>query len=307
MYKKLIIGGILAALISGAAFAQSLLPYFPKGPIESKYSATGPWGTVGVTTTTEPCDREGNLCDVFYPTALGTNPIKHLSRGFRHPVIVWGNGSADTPVPQEAYATLLRHWASWGFIVIKTRDGATGQGETMIDTANYIIGADNDPHSIFHNMVDPDNIGATGHSQGGGSTMVLFAQQNELFKTFVGIHPAAQAFADGCKCSTSLESLGTPTRGSIFYIGGALDPIGNADMVSGYYLATNNAVNKVGGVITGTSHLDVQGDPDCGSPTLCFTGVKPYLGYTTAWFMWKLQGAADGPAAFNKFGEFTRP
>lgn len=59
-------------------------------------------------------------------------------------------------------------------------------------------------------------------------------------------------------------------------------------------------------MITLGSHTEIEGSPDCtpgGLPASCNIGVYPLLGYPTAWFMWKLQDAPDGPAAFRRDGE----
>jgi hypothetical protein len=49
-----------------------------------------------------------------------------------------------------------------------------------------------------------------------------------------------------------------------------------------------------------------MGKPACDRDS-CAIGVYGYLGYPTAWFMWKLQGATDAPAAFKSVGgEFTQ-
>jgi len=133
-------------------------PNLPTKPIEQKYYADGAW-TVAQTFTPAGCDSKGNPCDIFYPANLGAN-------GFHHPIIVWANGSGTTPIPATTYAYLLHHLASWGFVVIATRDGTTGTGQTVLDSANYIKARNADSGSIFYGKLDTTRIGAMGHSQG---------------------------------------------------------------------------------------------------------------------------------------------
>lgn len=90
--------------------------------------------TVSVTS----CPREGNVCDIWYPTDLGSNPLRGERTGFCHPVIVSANGPGDS-VPTDKNATFPRYLACWDFLVIRSRDGSSVGGETVVDANNYIL------------------------------------------------------------------------------------------------------------------------------------------------------------------------
>lgn len=285
-------GLCLLSLVSSAAFAA----YTPKGPIEQKYMADGPWA-VTYTATTVACDREGNLCDIWYPTNLGAN-------GFHHPVISWANGSGQVP---PVYSYWLRHLATWGFIVVGTRDTGTSSGGTVTDAANYIITQGNTAGSLFYGKVDGTKAGVAGHSQGGCTAAKLFATRQAPFSAYYAAHPSP-AWITPFLCGLSLPSevQNTTNTGAIFYMSGAQDGGGNTggDLLTKYYAPTNSTATKALGVLTLAAHNDVSGNPGCQGGG-CTTGVYGYLGYPTAWFMWKLQGASDGPAAFSSSnGEF---
>jgi hypothetical protein len=100
-------------------------PNYPTGTIELKYYAMGSWGV-----TVKPgfgcCDSLGNSFDVYYPTNLGAG-------GFVHPIITWGNGTNGSAA---AVDYLLRHFASWGFVIVATEDKNTGAGQTILDAAS---------------------------------------------------------------------------------------------------------------------------------------------------------------------------
>lgn len=298
---------VTAWLLALASIASvSAATYTPTGPIERKYSVDGPWATT-TTATTQPCDSKGNVCDIWYPTGLGTNPLRRVASGFRHPVIVFANGTADT-VPADKNAYFLRHLASWGFVVIRSRDGSTGPGTTVMDTANYILALGRDGHSVFFNKLDPANVGLAGHSQGGGTTVKLFGENNPMFRTYVPIETPERPICVIANCAPDLGSLPTVTRGSIFYIGGDIDPVSPLAVNLSYYVPTSTTIDKVLGMIALGSHTEIEGNPDCapgGIPGSCNIGVYPLLGFPTAWFMWKLQGASDGPAAFGPDGELA--
>jgi dienelactone hydrolase len=274
----------------------------PKGPVEQKYRAQGPWVSVSKTVSPAVCDRENNLCDIWYPTSLGANPIKGLSSGFKHPVVVWANGTGQVPAKYEYY---LRHLASWGFIVIASRDTGTGTGGTTVDAANYIIARGNSTGDIFSGKVDAANVGASGHSQGGSTILKLASNNTAPFKAFVPVHSVAGLFGLLC-CGLLNGNMGsTPATKSILILGGTGDN-DNASENRSFYTATANVATKAVGIINGAQHDDILGQPGCGGVSRCTHGTYPYQGYAAAWLMWKLQGATDVQAAFAPSGEFRQ-
>lgn len=278
-------------LLIGLASLSQAQSYTPKGPIEQSYMANGPW-SVTQTATSVACEREGNFCDIWYPTNLGAN-------GFRHPVVAWANGSGQVPM---VYQYWLRHLATWGFIVVGSRDTGSSSGGTVIDAANYIINQGNTAGSIFFGKVDGTKVGVAGHSQGGCTVAKLFSTQAAPFSVYYSIHPTPM-FLSGLFCGLQKSQLANG-RGAILYMNSVGDG-GAGDTQNNYYNATTNAAaTKALGILAQAKHDDVMGNPNCVN-TNCITGVYGYLGYPTAWFMWKLQGATDGPAAFSSSsGEF---
>lgn len=215
----------------------------------------------------------------------------------------YGRTGAD---PKNAY--FLRHLASWGFIVIRSRDGSTGQGDTVIDATNHLLDLSRNPSSVFYGKVDAGKIGLAGHSQGAATAARLFSRNSLLFKTYVPIATPLRAVCVVADCTIDLGALPKVTSGSIFYVGGDLDVVSSLPTNVGYYLPTANGVDKVMGMIALGGHTEIEGSPDCASggvPASCNLGVYPLLGYPTAWFMWKLQGVEDGPAAFAEDGELA--
>lgn len=289
---------VAAAALGLAACSHAPAPaYTTKGPIEAKYQATGPW-TVSRTVSATPCDREEQLCDIWYPSELGTNPIKGLTRGFRHPMISWANGSGQTP---EVYEDYLRHLASWGFIVVAARDKSTGNGDTTIDATRYMIAEAESPSSLFYNRIDVAKIGAAGHSQGGASITNLHARADPLFKTYLGFHTAPWFFSKHCCAVVPDSYIGTQVTASIFQWSSTPDS-GTPD----WYDPIPASAPKAYALLKYARHADVAGKPGCENVS-CAQGPYGYLGYSTAWLMWQLQGAADGGEAFRQNGEFFRP
>ncbi|QNQ09849.1 hypothetical protein [Sphingomonas alpina] len=296
-----IIAVTLVMVVPSAGLAA---PNLPTKPIEQKYYADGTWA-VSQTVTAANCDSKGSVCDIYYPTNLGAG-------GFKHPIIVWANGSGTSPIAPATYAFVLRHFASWGFVVIATRDGTTGEGQTVIDSANYIKARNADSGSIFYNQLDTTKIGAMGHSQGASGAINGMLKSTNLIRTAIAIEIAQQAFCNPASNCLLTATLTGATSGSVFYIAGSNDGLISPDTQwfgsqlnsnTAYYNATPAALNKVKAILKGPNHNDVQGTPNCPSGLgFCTNGAHGYLGYPTAWMMWQLQGAADGQQAFKASG-----
>jgi hypothetical protein len=278
-------------------------PNYPAGPIELKYYADGPWA-VTVSVGGACCDSAQNKFDLYYPTQLGAN-------GFKHPILTWANGSFAN---SSLYTYYLKHMASWGFVVIATQDSQTGPGQTVLDGANYLKSANNEPQSLFYQKLNVNEIGSFGHSQGSGGALNALIKSAGLIKTAIAIEIPAQIWcSSGANCANTTQM----TSGSIFLIDGSADglispetqplPISlqGEQSVDGYYQGTPNQIVKLKGSLKGPNHNDIQGQPDCKPvPVGCANGVYGYLGYTTAWFMYQLQGDSYAHGAFvNPTGE----
>lgn len=302
-------------LTLGALFAlgpaQSQAPNYPAQPTELKYYSDGPWQTT--MTRVESCFTKnviGELaqsldCEIYHPTALGTNPDQP-GASFAHPIVVWGNGTGAA-LPG-AYAYWLEHLASWGFVVIRTNDAIAGSGETLVGSMNYLLARNTDPTSIFFGKLDAARVGAAGHSQGAAGALNAMNMSGGTIRTAVTFHlPFNAACVLPCVDEASLAAA---TQGSVFFVSGTNDIIsrdtqllpGPLSSNTAFYNVTPSALTKAKAILIGGAHNDITGSPGC--LLLCNRGVHGYLGYPTAWLMWRLQGASDGHDAFrNATGE----
>lgn len=291
------IGTLLA--VTCIAPAQARVPtYETKGPIEARYQVLGPWSVTQMTTR-DACDRKDKLCDIWYPTQLGTDALKGSKRGYRHPVVSWANGTGQKP---EKYAYYLKHLASWGFIVVASRDTSTGNGATTEDAAKYVLKLGETPSSPFYGRVDATNVGAVGHSQGGAAVTSLHARLSPVFKTYVALHTSPWFFSALCCKVTPSSYRKSNVTASIFQWTSTPDS-GTSD----WYDPVPDTAEKAFALLRYTAHADIQnGDrPDC-ARLGCVQGMYPYLGYSTAWLMWRLQASNDVAPAFRRRGEFLR-
>jgi hypothetical protein len=286
----------VAIVAIGLALGACNPPNYPTGTIELKYYAMGSWSV-----TVKPgfgcCDSLGNSFDVYYPTNLGAG-------GFMHPIITWGNGTNGSAA---AVDYLLRHFASWGFVIVATEDKNTGTGQTILDAAKFMIGQNGNSASIFYHKLNVSQVGAVGHSQGAGGVINASNKSGGLIKTVIPIELPAQAW-----CILNLPTCADSknlTSGSVFFVDGSADtlispptqPSGTIgeQSIAAYYNAVPAGVGKVKGTLIGPNHNDVTGQPDCTHAAFpCVNGVYGYLGYPTAWLMFELQGDGYAHGAF---------
>lgn len=275
-------------------------PGTPIGPIGMKYYAPGSWA-VTAETAFACCDSTGHAFDIWYPSDLREG-------GHRHPIISWGNGSKEPP---SKYDYLLRHLASWGFVVIATQQPEAGSGEEITDAARYLIAENSNPASRFFARLDTENVGVIGQSQGAGGSMKALINHPDVFRTAILIERPAQRYCAIGDCpSTSLI-----TQGSVFFINGSRDvispstqtapctlgPWANEQSGACMYEKTPDTVEKLWATLEGADHNDVQGQPGCPEPPgLCAIGAYGFLGYPTAWMMDRLAGDALARGAFTR-------
>ena len=295
-------------MVAANAQVSSVLP---SGGIERKFYSRGPSDVLRAASI-GACDRRGHMCDVWYPADISSGPPRA--------VIVWANGTADAPVSSEVYDHLLSHLASWGFVVVATRDPKTGYGDTVLDSLGYLEKKAQTPGTPFYQRLNLDRVGAAGHSQGATGAINAMLKSQGRVRTSVAFQLPRQMWcspADLCLLTKDLKAART---GSIFYVGGTFDLIISPDRQLGgeklnsltaYYDATPGHLLKAKGLVKLANHNDLLGKPDCKSAALklnlltCTLGVYGYLGLPTAWLAWQLQGADDAGAAFRTGrGEF---
>ncbi|MFJ1766877.1 acetylxylan esterase [Amycolatopsis sp. NPDC088138] len=188
---------------------------------------------------------------VFRPADLG---------GAAHPVILWGNGTGQVPAD---YAPLLRHLASYGFVVAAADTVNSGTGREMLDGARTLVAENARPGSAYFGRIDTAHIGATGHSQGGGGAIAAGA--DPLVTTTVPIAPGPLGW---------VPSL----HGPVLFLGGQFDLVVAPLLlvIPRYYAAWR--VPAVYGELAGATHTTGTGD------------AGGFRGAITAWFRYWLSG-----------------
>jgi len=98
--------------------------------------------------------------------------------------IIWANGTLAIPF---IYHGLLKHFASWGFIVVASWSPFTFFDQIFLNGGMKMCRKLNEQDEKFKGLIDLQNLGASGHSQGGGVSLML--GRNENVKATVAFEP----------------------------------------------------------------------------------------------------------------------
>ena len=246
------------------------------GPIEAKYMANGPYE---VSEVEQPALQNFKKYVLFYPSELE-------STDKQYPVIVLCNGSG-TPVSK--YPAVARHYASWGFIVIGTEElyAWDGFGAEMclrhLERLNDSKELEEGKTNIFYHKIDLANVGIVGHSQGGvGVFNAVNAQAHgTVYKAAVSLSPTNKELAHNLEWDYDPSLMNIPVM-LISGEGGGDDWVVTGEQLKSIYDDIRS--DKLMMRRKDTVHNEVLYAPD---------------GYTTAWFMWHLQGDSEAAKAFT--------
>ncbi len=241
------------------------------GDIETKYLAMGDYKVKNI-------KRKGSEITkkyyIYYPEELKNNDKKY-------PVVVILNGTGVLP---KKYKALFKHLASWGFVVIGNDDGSTGFGKSADETIDLIISENDNSNSIFYGKLDLDNIGITGHSQGGAGvfTATSIMEHKDKYKTAVALSPTHEETAHQFGWKYDLTKINIPT----LMIAGT-----NGDFETQAVIPIEKMIEMYNKIPSskvmlrriGAEHGQILYSAD---------------GYVTAWFMWQLQGDKEASKAF---------
>ncbi|TCK26293.1 acetylxylan esterase [Pseudonocardia endophytica] len=259
----------LRILVAGLLCALTVVALAPAASgVESPTSDDAAQDLISTLAEPGPNDvltESGAQHTIYRPADLG-------APGTRHPVIVWGNGTGAVPL---AYDGLLRHLASYGFIVSAANTTQANDGAAMLAGARELVAADGDPASPYADRVDTNAIGAAGHSQGGAGAMNAGADR--IVRTTVAVQPGPAAVP---------ERL----RGPVLYLAGDNDVVVSpALIVKPFYQRTRQVEAAYAG-LRGAGHLEPV--PDGGG----------FRGLITAWFLSQLDGDRAAAGVFDGDG-----
>ena len=271
----------ILALIAALLFLMSIRPAVPRkytdtvktgGSVEARYLKTG---SLKVKRKKIPAPEPLKTFEIYYP-------LEMRSGNGKYPVVLFLNG---TGIPASKYKALFRHLASWGFIVAGNEDPGTGTGASADLTLQYLLQQNADPDSVFFEKLDTDNIGISGHSQGGAGVFsaISVCEYRSLYKTAVALSPTHEETAHALGWNYELDKISVPV---LMFSGTEGDF--ETQLVLPFEKMTE-MYHKIPGRKamarrTGAEHGETLYNAD---------------GYVTAWFMWQLKGDAEAGEAFT--------
>ncbi|MBC7172555.1 MAG: alpha/beta hydrolase, partial [Polyangiaceae bacterium] len=205
-------------------------------------------------------------CKIYRPAVLG-------EKGRRHPVIIWGNGTTAWPA---IYGASLTHWASHGFIVAAANTSNAGTGQEMLACLDWVFAENDRAGSPYEDHVDLDGAGASGHSQGGGGT--IMAGRDPRVTVTAPVQPYVLLF--GHEPESQSEQ-----NGPMLLLSGGKDAIATieANQIDVFEAAN---VPVFWGTLNDADHFAALGDMD------------GYLGPVTAWFRLHLMNDENATKLF---------
>ncbi len=289
MKKVLIIIGCILLIIILAImillFYMSKVPAVPTdytekvptdGQLEAKYLAMG---THEVSYFESASLNSFQKFEIYYPTDIAQNgPL---------PVVIFVNG---TGVKGSKYPALQKHLASWGFITIATEEEYAWNGFSAEMCVRYLSMLneykEEGKENIFYKKIDLENIGITGHSQGGTGVINAITEQRHA-----NTYRAAVILSGGGNKKVSQEVLMWDFDETNIHIPTMImASTGDADIglvtLEDMQSLFRNIPDDVIKVMTRRKDID--------------HGKMLYYGdgYVTAWFMWQLQENQEASKAF---------
>lgn len=234
------------AIILGLTFSCTALAFGGGGggnndDPASEYAQGG-----GIATTVE---AGGSNCTIYRPRSLTGG----------HPVIIWGNGTGNSPSSTGAG---LSHLASWGFVVAAANTSNAGTGSAMIGCLNWL------ENSNLRNALDFTRVGSTGYSQGGGGA--IMAGRDARIDATAPMSP----YTVGLGHNSSSQSQ---QRGPMLLLSGSSDFIA-APRTNQQPVFDRANVPVFWATLNGAGHSEPRND------------FGRYRGITTAWFLYQLKG-----------------
>lgn len=242
---------VTLAIVASLVFSASSLATTPGGGDPSQqYAQNGPSSVTS---------QSGGLsCTIYRPINLTSG----------HPVILWGNGTGASP---STYASGLRHWASYGFVVAAANTSNAGTGSDILGCLNWLTS------SSLRGALNLSRVGVSGHSQGGGGS--IMAGRDSRITTTAPMQP----YILGLGHQTSSQSQ---QRGPMLLLSGSSDSLAGPTLNQAPVFSRAN-VPVFWATRNGASHFEPVGD------------FGDFAGISTAWFLWQLRGDSTAGELFT--------
>lgn len=213
--------------------------------------------------------------EIWYPSEM-------TQSSHTYPVIVINNGTGMHASRQKAAYNRL---ASWGFIVIANEEEYAWNGFAADMSLQYLLRANEQKDSIFYQHINTEQIGVTGHSQGGAACINTVTQTKhaDMYKAAFLVSPPVEELAFSLEWDYDISQVTIPV--ALFAGTGDTDA---------------TLISPLDGMLTLYEHA-------VSSPYVLFARKTGYDhgetaiqtdGYMTAWFCCWLKGDKTAAQAF---------
>ena len=254
-------------LLSAFCALLLILPLLLVMPIKAEAAV----GSVDLGDVVQMGDFEGSTHYIaFYPKELETSEKQY-------PVAVWANGTMCAPA---LYTSLLKGVAARGYVVVASSELMSADGTAQIAAIDYIFDQSMDESSVLCGKIDPQKIGAFGHSQGGRSSVNAAAADDRI---------GCVVSIAGSSYTSEAKKLATP----------ALFLTGTKDVVVLSSLWVKPSYNNVKGPAVYASAQNAI-------HTTCVLDADRYIDYCASWFDAWLLGDQNAMAKFKSGGALSK-
>lgn len=248
------------------------------GPIEARYLEMGEYNVASLKVNTP---NEASKYSIYFP-----EDIFHSDETF--PVIIYSNG---TLVKGTDFPLVMKRLSSWGFIVMATEEEFSHSGTASemclelilrLNDSKKIAGISSNP---FYKKVDTDNIGITGHSQGGAAVFNAFNdfQYSSKIKAIFAASPVSMSLSHKLGWDYDPSIITVPTFLVSCLGRGDERIVVNEEELLEIYNLLPDSIFKVMARRVDADHGDMLNRAD---------------GYMTAWFRWILRDDKEAAKAF---------
>lgn len=196
--------------------------------------------------TSASLNRDGRNLNtiIYYPSFVEGNNAQIDTINGPYQVIAFGHGFF---MQNSYYISHFKHLASYGYVLIAPQFPDVNHlqlGFDLLFCANYIKSQNQNPDSRFYNLIDTTKTGLSGHSMGGGAS--LLAAANDASVTVVAPLAAAET-------NPSAITVMNQIKGVVYLLSAQNDGI---TPVNTNQLPMFNNANPVKGlpVINGANH-----------------------------------------------------
>lgn len=157
--------------------------------------------------TSVSLNRDGRNLNsiIYYPSYIEGSGAQIDTSNGPYPVIAFGHGFA---MQNSYYISLFKHLASYGYIVIAPQFPDVVHLQLAYDLlfcVNHIKNQNTIPSSLFFGLVDTSKAGLSGHSMGGGASLLAAANDSSI--TVVAPLAAAETNPSAISVMNQIKSV----------------------------------------------------------------------------------------------------